>query len=133
VGEGLQLMLHWSASGDAFVRSAAGGMQRFEFADGDGLSPLRYSALEAAEYGELPCELSTPAGVITIGAEGTCRLQGDEAIQLSLADVAETCTSTHDWRSVKAAGGLSVWKDKSSLVVQAGAVCRDRPWRHCQS
>jgi len=40
-----QLMVHWSASGEVFVRAADSGMQRLGFADG--LAPLRYSALEA--------------------------------------------------------------------------------------
>ena len=54
-------------------------------------------------------------------------------MQLSLTAPTETCTFNHDWDTVSRAGGLSVWQGKSGRVVQAGAVCRDRPWRQCQS
>tara|TARA_R110000787_G_scaffold20065_8_gene59700 strand:- start:8918 stop:11002 length:2085 start_codon:yes stop_codon:yes gene_type:complete len=128
-----QLVLHWSASGEVFARTTDGGMKRFEFADGDGLAPLRYSTLEATSCGELPCELATPAGLVELSAEGNCRPQAEAILQLSLTPPGEPCAFNHDWDAVSHEGGLSVWQGKSGMVVQAGAVCRNRPWRQCQS
>jgi len=128
-----KLLLHWSASGEVSARTSDGGITRFEFADGDGLAPLRYSTLEATNCGELPCELATPAGTIELSAQSNCRRQTEAIVQLSLTEPTEACAFSHNWDAVSREGGLSVWQGKAGLIVQAGAVSRDRPWRQCQS
>tara|TARA_R110000824_G_scaffold349231_1_gene536079 strand:- start:462 stop:890 length:429 start_codon:yes stop_codon:yes gene_type:complete len=128
-----QLMVHWSASGEVFVRAADTGMQRVGFADGDGLAPLRYSALEATACGELPCRLETPAGVIVLSEGGACRAAPDAMLVLTLSDTMGDCPNTYRWAEVSQAGGLTVRRGKAGLDVRVGTACRNRPWRPCQS
>ena len=128
-----QLMVHWSASGEVFVRGADNGMQRIGFADGDGLAPLRYSALEATACGDLPCRLETPAGAIVLSEGGGCRAAPDAVLVLTLSDAPDACPNAYHWTAVSKAGGLTARLGDSGLGVQVGTACRNRPWRPCQS
>ncbi|WP_415109112.1 hypothetical protein [Hyphomonas sp.] len=120
-----QLMVHWSASGQVFVRAADSGMQRLGFADG--LAPLRYSALEATACGELPCRLETSAGVIVLSESGDCRTAPDAVLVLILSDRLGDFPNTYHWTEVSKAGWLTARRGDSGLDVQVGAACRNRP------
>ncbi|KJS37762.1 MAG: hypothetical protein VR74_07755 [Hyphomonas sp. BRH_c22] len=128
-----QVLVHWSASGDVFVNTGAGGMQRVEFADGDGLAPLCYSTLEASACGAVPCRFDTPAGTVPLTDRADCRADPGIVLTLSRSPVTGPCSNTFVWSDVAAADGLTAHEEKDGVGIRVGAVCRNRPWKPCQS
>ncbi|MEH6411750.1 MAG: ComEC/Rec2 family competence protein, partial [Hyphomonas sp.] len=128
-----QVLVHWSASGDVFVNTGAGGMQRVEFVDGDGLAPLRYSTLEASACGAMPCRFDTPAGAVILTDQADCRAEPGVILTLASSSVTGPCPNTYVWSGVAAADGLTAHEGKDGVNIRVGAVCRNRPWKPCQS
>ncbi len=62
------MVAHVSTSGELFVTAKTGVVHRIEFADGEGLAPLRFADLEAEDVAcdEVVCRVQTASGAIQI-------------------------------------------------------------------
>lgn len=130
------VVLHWSPSGDVFVRQAGGEMVRIAYVDGDGLAPMRFSAMEAGSAcSDWPCRIATPAGVIALsdpGAESpACAPSGTAAYELrpGKEKAGPGCAPALYWTDAVRLNGLTLTAD--GRATDPEAVCHPRPWRPC--
>lgn len=132
--------VHWSPSGDVFVRMAGGEVERIRYVEGDGLSPMRFSALEPSGLCEAwPCRLEAEMGrIVLLAPDSTAPvcMSASEADWVLLpgehhrpAQGPSACAAGIDWGDVLRQGGLTLNVD--GAPIQGAAPCQARPWKPC--
>ena len=122
--------MHWAPSGDVFLRNARGELVRYEFVDGDGLSPLRYAKVKSEPVClEAVCSINIAGGKSRAGTAMLSRGPAPEAASVSLS--ADDETLDLGWPDVRLAGGVTVKSGRDGLVLQTAPECGNRPWRAC--
>ena len=133
--------LHWSASGDVFVRLSGGGMHRIEYVDGNGLSPMRFSALPPSDVCvNRGCVLETPIGRVALAPPGeipeTCYPAFEVTYELVPQARPEpdarpaSCARPIYWSDVVRSGGITI--DTQGTRRDRAAPCMARPWKPCK-
>lgn len=136
-----KLVLHWSASGAAFLADDAGYMHRASLVRGQGLSPLRFQRAPDLP----PCEayacsyLAFAAARITLEPEAGVSEGGESAPRIIIQmapgtepGTAETQSMTLEWPDVTSEGGISVYLRNGELVRQPPPACGQRIWSPCR-
>ena len=134
------MALHWSASGDVFVRLAGGEVHKIRYIDGDGLSPMRFSTLEPSGLcADWPCILDAEIGRIALprpDADATaCHPRADAAYELvphALTDTGErsvSCAEPVLWSDVVRTGAITL--NTKGAPSKKAAPCKARPWKPC--
>jgi len=134
------MALHWSASGDVFVRLAGGEVHKIRYIDGDGLSPMRFSTLEPSGLcADWPCILDAEIGRIALprpDADATaCHPRADAAYELvphALTDTGErsvNCAEPVLWSDVVRTGAITL--NTKGAPSKKTAPCKARPWKPC--
>jgi competence protein ComEC len=124
------VVMHWAPSGDVFLRNARGELVRYEFVDGDGLSPLRYAKVKSEPLClEAVCSINIAGGKSRAGTAMLSRGPAPEAASVSLS--ADDETLDLGWPDVRLAGGVTVKSGRDGLVLQTAPECGNRPWRAC--
>ncbi|MEZ6000687.1 ComEC/Rec2 family competence protein [Hyphomonas sp.] len=124
------VVLHWAPSGEVFLRNERGEIVRYEFVDGEGLSPLRY-----AKAGSAPLCLSSNCSVATVrgqSSNGTVTLNSGrtpEAASIKISIDGQTIDL--DWLNIRSAGGATLISGRNGMVLQYAPECGNRPWRAC--
>lgn len=131
-----KIVFHWSASGDAFVANAQGYAERIELADGDSLAPLRFIEAEDLQTcQQAVCQyVSLEGAIITISE--TENLKEDQVTEYTVGIDHPTLAGNHimlDWETVRAAGGITVFKDRHGVSLSELSKCTNRPWRSCEA
>ncbi|WP_162173764.1 ComEC/Rec2 family competence protein [Hyphomonas johnsonii] len=134
------LVVHWSQSGDVFVRTTSGGLERIAFADGDGLAPLRFSNLDATACSDQTCRFGTQVGTVVLSQSGADQVACEAGVVLVLsletsgpAERRDGCAPIHDWASIQAAGGFTAHATGKTLEPDPSVGCVRRPWRGCST
>lgn len=125
------LLFHWSTSGDVFVRATSGEIQRIGFAEGSGLSPLKFSDLPSTKTcSDRDCTIETPLGVLVLSwRDGVPKV--DCSGLATPNDPKHTCSTPYRWSDVQEAGAISLYTVKDGRVVTKSVSCGNRPWRPC--
>ncbi|MAN65263.1 ComEC/Rec2 family competence protein [uncultured Hyphomonas sp.] len=135
------MALHWSASGDVFVRLAGGEVQKFSYVEGDGLSPMRFSTLDpSGRCSDWPCILESEIGRIALRhpdlEPGACSLASDVAYELIPLGAprpdrrSASCAQPIYWSDVLRQGGVTLHTDGATS--KKAAPCEARPWKPCE-
>ncbi|WP_158085549.1 ComEC/Rec2 family competence protein [Henriciella aquimarina] len=132
------LLVHWSASGDLFVRGPEAVM-RIELAEGEGLSPLRFSELDIARACEDGCRInSLGKGTVVAGeadwVERACRGRQPVILAASLTSTSLKCqaeTIDLDWETTRQAGGVTILRRIDGTLLRRVPQCGHRPWAPC--
>lgn len=130
-------VVHLSPSGEVFIRQAGGQVVRIAYADGDGLSPLRFSTV--AETGACtgwPCRIESVAGPVILAdpdiGKPVCLPAPHAAAETRKpalpADAG--CVRSLGWRTVVAGGGVTLYANGRLKSGTDG--CGRRPWRPCR-
>jgi competence protein ComEC len=125
-----EVVFHWAPSGDVFLRAEDGAIIRYELANGEGLSPLRYARVETGVI----C-MSDPCTIRVGGSgikNGTAILQEQDpralpAVQLRLADE----TFEVSWSEVMQTGGVTIRTGRDGPIRLDTPECGKRPWQAC--
>lgn len=140
--EAPKVVLHWSASGDVFIADPQGMVSRLEFADGDGLAPLRFTEVpDAAGCGMEVCDYPSFSGlsIITMGTAQQKKKKKKEeeapapdmfSVQILRSGEASDALS-FTWAETREAGGITVYARNGDLYVVQIQNCTERPWRRC--
>jgi len=134
------LALHWSASGDVFVRLKGGDIEKISYVDGDGLSPMRFSTLDpSGSCSNWPCVLDSVIGPIRLNApegdEGSlegqqsCEPSDEVSLDLVMTRPSEACGPSLAWSDISRQGGVTI--DTTGARTQRATPCKARPWKPC--
>ena len=134
------MALHWSASGDVFVRLKGGEVEKIRYVDGDGLSPMRFSALEpSGSCADWPCILDSVIGPIRLHAPGgdegapagkqSCDPSDEASMNLVMAPPNDACGPALVWSDISRQGGATI--DTNGAQTQRATPCKARPWKPC--
>ncbi|MEM1035334.1 MAG: ComEC/Rec2 family competence protein [Pseudomonadota bacterium] len=131
--------LHFAPSGEIFLLGDKSGPQRLQFADGEGLAPLRYSNLAEQEVcsGDQNCLITHDGltlGLVSVAGITDCRRwQRADIIFVAEAVARESICNrlTYTLRDAELANGLSFVNRSNGLKLIKKPDCRARPWRTC--
>lgn len=127
-----KLIVHWSASGAAFIADDVGYARRLTVLNGDGLSPLRFEQapdLVLCQEYECTYEALRRAIVTIQSAPDYGEPIGPEpAISVQLANGE---TETLAWTDIAASGGISVYLQNDRLIIRRPIPCGHRIWAPC--
>lgn len=130
--------LHWAPSGDVFIVQSSGQAERIEFADGDGLSPLRYADHAAsADCSQSNClRLASDLRLQLIPDLRTAKCsdleQTDQILTLTtLAAPAYCNVPVISWSDINMTGGNSWSVEADRLTPIIRQPCGSRAWNPC--
>ena len=133
-----QLVLHWSASGDIYVRETNQPIRRYQLTRGDALSPLAFSDMEpAADCSTSSCSFQTPSGEIAVMSGSRSAKGCSEAVsyilQTQTADHQCSTSKAHliSWGAVEASKGVTVRSPLIGEDIISSPTCGIRPWAPC--
>lgn len=132
--------IHWAPSGDLFLESANGTVERIAILSGDGLSPLRFNHVPAQQSCELldPCAISFDKHQLVILGEVAVRDHQGQSLPASLTlidpgQVRPEAPLQILWRDVLAENGVTLERRGSQFVKREKPECGKRPWQPCHS
>lgn len=118
--------VHFAPSGDVFLESASGHVDRISWRDGDGLGPLRFSDLSVDQ----DCR-SIPECVLEFAGH-TIRLSEEEpALIYSTNGLGETPLIV-SWDQIEWANGVTLVQTKTGFEPKQKPDCGSRAWRTCR-
>ncbi|MDJ0920854.1 MAG: ComEC/Rec2 family competence protein [Henriciella sp.] len=149
--------VHWGPSGDVYIASPGGAVDRIAFHKGDGLAPLRYADAPITSYcqtrictrvlGDLtlvlvadqplvadppaPADSTTQSGASPV----SCRsLDHAHLVLWAARDPAPSCDiPIVTWSDIEQQNGLSWRVDDGALAPFTKPPCDARPWQICPS
>ena len=127
------LLVHWSSSGEVFVKGRDGHWGRTEFVDADGLPPLRFSRVTQSLdcQSRRSCSVDTSAGrVLLVDQLDICPERETHALILANR-IAVQCENAFSWQQVSQAKALSFRFQNGEWRVSKPAPCGQRAWRSC--
>jgi competence protein ComEC len=133
-----KLVLHWSASGDIYVREDDKPIKRYEFARGDALSPLAFSDLElTSDCGKSTCMFDTASGQVAVISSSWNGAECPDPIPyiLNMSSDGGACSNTKayalNWDTVEASKGVTILRPLIGPDIISSPMCGRRPWAPC--
>ena len=124
--------IHWAPSGELFLESSSGAVERNKVIDGDGLPPLRFSNLpngRSCAAGR-PCQVSLGNATVSVATEN---FGGAAHLELSLASSKSAPPITISWADVIRENGVTLERRGDVWIKRDKPVCGRRAWRPCAS
>lgn len=132
--------IHWAPSGDVYLETAFGKVERIGFYDGDGLGPLRFSA--SPRITSCPedenCFVAFRGDTIALLRDDTgieCIDLSDWAVVLSGVEVtgceSEQSQTTIRWSDVVRENGVTLERRAKGFRKKTKPACGKRAWRKC--
>ena len=118
--------IHLAPSGDVYLEYSNGHVDRIAWRDGDGLRPLRFSALTVNQdcRSEMKCELMLSEHLIRLSA-------GTEAPAVRIIASNQTSLSI-SWDEIERLNGVTLVKTNDGFKPKEKPDCGSRAWRVCR-
>ena len=118
--------IHFAPSGDVFLESANGEVDRIAWRDGDGLGPLRFSRLAIAQdcRSTIACEIGFAGHMIKLHA-------GPEAPEAHVLASNQTPVVV-SWDAITRSNGVTLVRTKAGFRPKQKPDCKSRAWRICR-
>lgn len=132
--------IHWAPSGDVYLDSAFGSVERIGFLDGDSLGPLRFSdevRARSCPLGENCPIMFHDASILLLSAPQSidCEAFADTQVVFA-AETAPICdwvqrVTVVNWSEVVQENGVSLERRGNRYRKKAKPACGKRAWRKC--
>lgn len=132
--------IHWAPSGDVYLETAFGKVERIGFYDGDGLGPLRFS--DAAKNASCPeeenCFVPFQGDTIALLRENTalnCSELADWEVALTGTAISKCGDDQSpivvNWSDVVRENGVTLVRRANGFQKKSKPACGKRAWRKC--
>lgn len=130
-----RFLLHWSPSGEVFIATPGGDIDRIKVIKGTGLAPLRFSEVAPSPpCKDEVCDFQSADGVLRIvsgPAPEICLLSASQAADTASCRVSPAPRLHWTWAEVSQSKGQTVHIRNGALLLSTPQPCGTRPWTAC--